>query len=371
MEQRRGDRVRTRLQRGTVAGLRNWRTCGSGDGVTARRKLHRWPFFLPDGRHFLYFARGDTERRGIYLSSLDGREAQASRGIRVQRHLRAGYLLTVRDRALLAYPFDDTQLRITGDPVRVAERVAGSSSQFASFSAVSGVLAYGLGLTTTSQLVWVDRSGKPLGSPVRNGDFVNFRLSPDDARLAVTRVDAETNTADVWLTDLSRGVETRFTLDPMNDTGPVWSPDGQRVLFRSDRRVATICTARPPAAARSTSSFGRQDMTSPTDWSRDGRHLLYHTPGNSSGGYDLFVMPLTGDATPTAVAQTHSPSSMGASRRMAAGSRTNRPNPERWKCTFSHFPQPEAGGPYRPGVAVSHAGGGTEKSCSTSRRIAG
>ena len=152
---------------GSIEGLS--RVSATGGPVARLTELqpgensHRWPFFLPDGRHFLYFARGEAERRGIYVSSLDGAPPKRLLESVFNATFVPGYLLTLRDRALLAYPFDDTQLRITGDPVRVAERVAGSSSQFASFSAVSGVLAYGLGLTTTSQLVWVDRSGKPLG----------------------------------------------------------------------------------------------------------------------------------------------------------------------------------------------------------------
>jgi len=193
---------------------------------------HRWPFFLPDGRHFLYLARGDSELRGIYVGSLDGTKPRRIVESVFNAVYVPGYLLIMREGALLAHPFDLTELRITGDPVSVAEHVGGSSSSLAAFSATHGALTYGYGLTTLSELTWFDRSGKPLGSPIRSGDFVNFRLSPDDTRLAVTRVDPEFNTADVWVSDLSRAVETRFTLDPMNDASPV-------VGLRSRQRPAS------------------------------------------------------------------------------------------------------------------------------------
>jgi Tol biopolymer transport system component len=269
---------------------------------------HRWPSFLPDGRHFVFFIRA-REQRGVYLGSLDSQAT--TRLLSGDARFNAiyappGYLLTVHNGALLAHPFDEKSMQIVGDPVRVADQVAGSSTQLASFSAsANGVLAYSSGLTTLSRLEWFDRQGKALGAATEVGDYVNFRLSPDDRRVAVSRADPQTNTSELWLLELARGVLTRFTFDAANDTAPVWSPDGKRVFFRSDRAGGNYPFEKPSTGAEPerqvSSGF---EAVFPTDWSPDGKFIVYHTGSSKTASYDVMVLPRSGGAGPEPFAQS-------------------------------------------------------------------
>jgi Tol biopolymer transport system component len=186
---------------------------------------YRWPTFLPDGRHLIFHVRSTKERPALYVGSIDGATMTrvletASNGVYA-----SGYLLTTRDRSLLAYPFDEQERRITGDLIPVAENVGRSSTDLAAFSlSAAGVLAHTAGFTTSSRLTWVDRGGRSIGQLTEAGDYNSFQLSPDEQRLAFTQVDAVTNTQDIWLVETARGVPTRFTFDPLHDLSPIWSP---------------------------------------------------------------------------------------------------------------------------------------------------
>jgi Tol biopolymer transport system component len=252
---------------------------------------HRWPSFLPDGRHYIFYVRAEANRRGLYLASLD--EPGTTRLIDATFNAiysPTGHLITARDGDLLAYPFDGKTLRVTGDPVRVADQIGGSSAYLASFSlSETGVLAYAHGLTTTSQLTWFDRQGKALGTVMEPGDYTGLRLSPDGRRLAVARVDPTSSTSDIWLGDLNRGVFTRLTLDPGNDVAPVWSPDGTQIVFRSSRAGGNFLFVQPSSGGPAR-LLGKVDLPFPTDWSPDGRTIVCHGPIEKNG-YDLITAP--------------------------------------------------------------------------------
>ena len=273
------------------------------DGETS----YRWPSFLPDGRHFLFFVRAREGKTGIYLGSIDGqvRQPVIPHANYHAVYARPGYLLTLRDGTLLAYPFDERALRTTGEPVRVAERVGGSSVNLGSFSeswaSDAGVLAYAGGLAAAlNRLEWFDRAGTSLGVATDPGDYVSFRLSPDGRQVAFSRVDPQRGNSDVYLMDVERRVETRFTSDPGNDVSPVWSPDGTQIVFRSDRAGGNFAFWKPSNAAAPEHQLGPGfEIQFTTDWSRDGKVLVGHT-NSPSGSYDLMTLALNGGAAPDA-----------------------------------------------------------------------
>jgi len=190
--------------------------------------------------------------------------------------------------------------------VQVAERVGGTSTQMAALSvSTSGVLAYGGALKTSSRLTWFDREGRPQGSATPDaGDYATFRFSSDERRFAFTQVDSVTGvTQDVWLMDAARRVSTRFTSDPVNDISPVWSPDGEQIVFRSDRAGGNFLFQKPSTGAENERLLAPIEAAFPTDWSPDGRFILYYSSLPTTG-WDVMVLPLFGDRKPIPVSQT-------------------------------------------------------------------
>jgi hypothetical protein len=159
----------------------------AGSSVSSPRGS--WPRFLPDGRHFLFFARSrQRENRAIYVGSLDSKMTRRlmpadSNAV----FARPGYLLFLREGTLVALPFSEKRLQWTGEPIRIAERVRGSDGQYAaSFDASeAGVLVYGSGSTANQQLAWFSRDGKRLGSAGPGGSYLDLTLSPDQKRVAL------------------------------------------------------------------------------------------------------------------------------------------------------------------------------------------
>ena len=201
----------------------------------------------------------------------------------------------------MARPFDMSSLQTTGEPVVVAERIGGSTAGFAAISASqTGTLAYAAPTIDIGKLTWIERSGKPVATVGGEASYVDFRLSPDESRLAVAILDQAVGTPDVWLTDLTReNASSKLTSNSWTDAGPVWSPDGNRIAFRSNRSGTNdifVVTAggggiEQPLVPGLLEKAGLGFVAaSPTDWSLKG-NILYGVTIPQTG-WDLWVLDL-------------------------------------------------------------------------------
>lgn len=270
---------------------------------------HRWPFFLPDGRHFLYFVRSSqAESGGIYVGSLDSKETKRLLPTSLSAvYSPPGFLLFLRNEALMAQRFDPDKLQLTGEPFSVAENVAYNLGLGRGAFSVSenGVLAYRTGSGQINQPLWFDRGGKQIGSLGAAGLYFTLGLSPDERRAAVDITDDKTGTADIWLFDLSRGIPSRFTTDPAPDTNPLWSPDGSRIVFAASRGgVSNVLYQKSASGVGNEEVLLKSGETKiPEDWSSDGQVILYQT-SNPKTKRDLWVLPMSGDREPFPFLQT-------------------------------------------------------------------
>jgi Tol biopolymer transport system component len=273
-----------------------------------KETTHAWPYFLPDGRHFLYLARSaQRENTGIYVAALDSSE----RKLLVNADSSAayappGFLLFLRERTLMAQRFDANNLQLSGEAFPIAEQVGNNPATGRSFFSVSqtGVLTYLSSNTPSTQLIWFDRTGKQLrqvGAPAADN---TLRLSPDEKQLAVARLDVQAGATDIWLIDLARNTPSRFTFDPANESGPVWSPDGSRLVFASNRSgVANLYQKLANGTGSDEALFKSAESAGPNDWSSDGKFLLYGvlSPRTST---DLWILPMFGEQKAVPFIQT-------------------------------------------------------------------
>ena len=191
-------------------------------------------------------------------------------------------------------------------PISVAEQVASSSpSGFASFSAsLSGVLIYASGSSPSRQLVWFSREGVRLGPVGPVGEYASPALGPDERRLAFARVNPQTRTPDIWLFDLGRGTETRFTFDPGSERAPLWSPDGREIMFASDRTgVWDLYKKSVNGTKAEEVVVASPDDEFPSQWSADGRLIVYSTPKPDTN-WDLWTLPVLEPSKPTPFLRT-------------------------------------------------------------------
>jgi eukaryotic-like serine/threonine-protein kinase len=197
---------------------------------------HRWPVFLPDGKHFLYFATnhsgGSHDRNGIYFSSLDSDSSKQVLVTDASATFAAGQLLFHQQNALLAQRFDPSNGTLSGDPIPLAGDVEYDVGTWHTIFTASdnGVLLYETGSSKQNEidLVWMDREGKVLGHVGERGGYKGAEPSPDGKRLAVALGEP---TPDIWIFDLVHDSRTRLTFDPASHFMPTWSPDGQRIAY--------------------------------------------------------------------------------------------------------------------------------------------
>jgi eukaryotic-like serine/threonine-protein kinase len=253
------------------------------DSRTGERR-HYSPYFLPDGRHFLYLAVGRTagnpyEPNGLFVASLDSSERTLVMPGGATAKFANGHVLFARESMLFAQPFDVTKLKLSGEEVLVADQlfVAGPTGAAGGFSVSNnGYLAYQGGTFPLSQLTWFNRKGESLGTVGERGFALDVKLSPDDSRAVVTSPATPFAKFDLWIHDLVKNVSSPLTFDAADELAPVWSPDGGRVAFTSNRTQDFAVYAKWATGAGTDELWltGGKD-TAPVSWSPDGQFLLY------------------------------------------------------------------------------------------------
>ena len=276
--------------------------------IDPTEEAHRWPYFLPDGRDFVFLGDAPTtENHHIRVGSLDSQETQILFGAVTRiAYAPPGFLLYVSQGALVAQPFDPKKLKVTGESTVVAERIAsvGPNHEFDFSVSDNGVLAYQTG-SIQSQLAWFDRTGKKLQTVGDPDAYASVAISPDGQRAAVGMLDVDGRNSDIWLLDLSRGSKSRLTFDPHSDGGPVWSPDGTQLAFFSNRSPDAhqnlfLITASAAGVDQLLLQSDSDDI--PTSWSRDGQSILFTRYGKMRAG--VWLMPLSGDRQPKPLFQS-------------------------------------------------------------------
>jgi Tol biopolymer transport system component len=293
----------------TASGL--VRVSALGGAVTPVTKLegtvsHRYPYFLPDGRHFIFYALAPQPRQGIYLGSLDSSTVKLlTQAETAGIYTKNGWLLWVRGGALIARRLDVDRGELVGSQLTIADPIAFDAG--ATVAAVSasadGLIAYRAGAASRHQLVWFDRAGKMLGPFAKPDDtFLSApRLSPDGKRVAVWRV--VQGNADIWILDGAR--MTRFTFDGAQDRYAVWSSDGTGIFFDSTRDGGRdIYVKRANGADGEEVLLESSSQKAALSASGDGKFLLYGAIDEKTN-WDLWVLPLTGERKPRLFLKTN------------------------------------------------------------------
>ena len=261
---------------------------------------HTFPYFLPDGRHFIYLVRSaQPENSSIRVGSLDSKETKTL----LQVHSSAvyappGYLLFVRETTLMAQAFDADTLELKGDAFPVAEQTSRNPLIGRAMFSVSenGVLVMRSGgINNNAQMIWFDRAGKQLAPITAPGGYSMPALSPDEKTVAVSRADLLAGTAsDIWLINLERGTQIRLTDDPANDSYPAWSPMGDRIAFVSTRNAQTsIYVKLSNGSAVEEALVSSAELKWNPTFSPDGKFIIY-AQLNPKTNTDLYLLS-TGD----------------------------------------------------------------------------
>ena len=277
----------------------------------AESGAHRLPTFFPDGRRFVYVAAGEKDN-GVILASLDSGTKQrrlildlsGAQYLPPGESESNGHLLFVRDLTLMVQPMDPKTLEAKGDPFPVTASTIGTGQNPGDFSysiSSQGTLIYRTGgIVNESRLAWFDRSGKEVGVVGTAARIQAFALSPDGKRLAEARQRGNPGVTDLWVLESEQSSESRITFDESRNVYPVFSPDGKAFVFASTRAktgAGNLYQKASDGTGQDQLLFESKELKVPTDWSRDGRFLIFRLTGTKTGD-DLWALPMTGEKKP-------------------------------------------------------------------------
>ncbi len=290
-------------------------SANGGDGVAITKldsteSAHRYPIFLPDGKHFLYTALPPREGRyRIYMGSLDGKERKLvldSAGSGAS-YSPPGYLLYDRDGVVIAHRFDAKSGRVLGEPVPLGDHPIGTgfSGGPEVFASANGTLSFTTNTPFATHLVWADLEGRTTSDiPVAAGKYINVELSPDE-REAVIESSPRIGISDLWLADLERGVATRLSYEGGENTNTRWSPDGSRVAYTASSlgSYQKIVVVNVRGGAPESYLENEPVFKNIYGWTPDGRALVYGRQDPATR-WDIWILPLDGDRKPRPFLET-------------------------------------------------------------------
>jgi eukaryotic-like serine/threonine-protein kinase len=313
--------------------------------------LQRWPSFLPDGRHFIFWAL-TVNNGGLYLGSLDSPAVIQIVQSPVRGQYANGHLLYLRDGNLMAQELDLKKAGLVGEPVSIAEQVAMDDRGAAAFSlSADGKLAFIGGGGSVAVLGIYDRAGKQV-TAIDSGTFVTGYFSPDGKKVAASRNNPGKG-MEIMLYDLARSTKTQFTFAQSRDDDPVWSPEGNAIIFDSSRSGKTDLYTRPANGSQQEQLFYHDETDKyPTSWSADGKYVAYEDL--SGRDIHIWAIPMAGiEHKPFPVLQekyaTRQPTISPDSKWLAYYSNEY----GKWQIYITSFPKP--GGKFMVGDGSSPA----------------
>jgi Tol biopolymer transport system component len=266
---------------------------------------HRFPSFLPDGRHFLFAALpAKNQKYDLFIGSIDGTPAQPLISAETAAvYAEPGYILYSRKDVLVAQPFDARALRVLGEPTAIGDAPSATGASYASGRPVSvsttGVLAYLGDRQPNTRLAWLDRTGREVGTlAVPDGRYVEIAFAPDGRHASLMRL-ASPNNSDIWIADVTHGGATRFTSLPGLSSAVTWSPEGSRIVFANDHNGPRDFFVKLANGATPEEPFytSKEVFKDSRGWSPDGKFLIFEQLDPQTNR-DLWLLPTEGAKTP-------------------------------------------------------------------------